>query len=159
MELTKALGQPNSWLWRKACWFYSTRSTCLFPFKAIKHCGISSPEDVSHHFMVYPCARKVLHTHTLCKSSKNISNKHFLLEILIGMAGCHHESYLDPFRHIQERVTNLLLGCRRRGTQVSFVILLRSGGSFPSSFVQSSIIKNSWNRSPKVVTQILNFNL
>ena len=64
-------------------------------------------------------------------------------EILIGMAGCHHESYLDPFRHIQERVTNLLLGCRRRGTQVSFVILLRSGGSFPSSFVQSSIIKNS----------------
>lgn len=159
MELTKALGQPNSWLWRKACWFYSTRSTCLFPFKAIKHCGISSPEDVSHHFMVYPCARKVFQTYSLCKSSKmsqiNISS----FEILIGMAGCHHESYLDPFRHIQERVTNLLLGCRRRGTQVSFVILLRSGGSFPSSFVQSSIIKNSWNRSPKVVTQILNFNL
>lgn len=56
-----------------------------------------------------------------------------------------------------------MLCCRRRenrGTQVSFVILLRSRGSFPSSssFVQSSIIKNSWNRSRKVFTQILNFN-
>ena len=38
---------------RPAGWFYSTRSTCLFPFKTIKHCRISSPKDVSHHFTVF----------------------------------------------------------------------------------------------------------